>query len=600
LDEDDVSDAELLHDGSEAEGGDEEGQGVRDGDGDGSRSMDSFCEDPVTAMSRLSMSSEATNESIELPPPPPLSSSSSSDPYNSPAMAAPIRRRPLLPSDRGDNDAPTGVEEEEGGQDSCDTLQYKTQERATQSMAGPSRPVAATTAATPAPAAPAPSSSPSHAWRREEENQYTSSSLGARTDSTGSTVGGGVETITSALSDRREMARISTELSKMRMTCVKETVAREDHERRLLAAQESLQQERARARQLEEQLRVAESEVVCVQAREAALLDENSRVRGELADTRLALSGVRSEREESDERCRGVESLLDEAWQKMKAIAHSEDAAKKRAVRAEQQLLKSRDDALELERKLTLLNGDLKASFALTDRLRKDFALLKASEQQLQSALAASQEVAEVFGASARALESQVECLESDLRTSQQKVLDMDARAEASRDIISTQQVELKALEARAAQSEEQCATLRRANTDMQTEQAQLRVDSEKARVDLQQQLVILTRQATQECERLHGVISEVRAQRDAIQSSLTSEMSRSCKLGKSLDKQALLVESLQGEVSGLQESEQGLLRDLEAKQAECDGLNADLVKHKELISYINKLSTEAEAKRNK
>lgn len=550
---------------------------------------ESFLEDDMADLeiSRHSFSSAATNESIELPPPPPLSTASSSnyDPRSSPCSAIVVRKALLL-SDREEVEGTDQVLDQfdynERCDDSCDTLNYKTQEQGNQSPVSSAR---------------APTHSPS------KRDVPPSSSL-ARTDSTGSTVGGdGVfdgGALTVVNSDRRELARMSTELSKMRMSCAKEAVVREDHERRLIAAQESLQQERSKVRRLEEQLRKAEEAALCAQAREASLLEENSRVRHDLADLKIELSGMITERDECEERCRSVEGMLEEAWQKMKVIAHSEDASKKHAVKSEQQLMKCRDECLELERKLTVLNGDLRASFALTDRFQKDLSIVKANEHRLEDALRIAQETAEDKFAAARALESQVNTLQNDLESCRQKQLDMDGRAEASRAMISSQQLEIKALQTLVTQSEEKCHLLQKANRERNHEYEQLRLSAEKGRVDLQQQLAVLTNQAAHECERLNDLVAEARAQRDAIQSDLTSEMARSCKLGKSFDKQVLLTETLQNQLSGLQETERGLLRDLEGKQAECDSLNADLVKHKELISYINKLSTEAEAKRNR
>ncbi|CAE7610659.1 unnamed protein product, partial [Symbiodinium microadriaticum] len=281
------------------------------------------------------------------------------------------------------------------------------------------------------------------------------------------------------------------------------------------------------------------------------------------------------------------------------AIAASEDASSKRADICNHQLLRVREDMLELERKFTILSGDLKASFALTDRLQNDISTLKTSERDLDIALKASQEEVEIYTCSTKTLESQVGCLEEDILKYQQQITDMTDRVESWKRLLSAHKSEISTLHSHVERSEGLCNTLRIEKADMDRDHKKMLTDYEHERVTMEQQLVILTNEATRECERLHGIIADVRTQKEAIQSDLTSEMSRSCKLGKSLDKQVLIAENLQSELTSRQEVEKRLTVDLNAKQRECDELNADLLKHKELISYINRLSTEAEAKRN-
>ena len=428
----------------------------------------------------------------------------------------------------------------------------------------------------------------------EVDSPRPSSNVTTQADSTYSRMCSRGSDMTDAIDaqSRREITRISTELSKMRMECMKEVVAKDESERRFATASKNLQQERQRVRELEEKLRKVETERLCAQARESSLLEENEKMRAEVIDMKVELSGMTKERDDAEERCRSVEGLLEEAWQKMKTIAACEDASSKRAEKSNHQVMNLRENVVELERKMSLLNGDLKASFALTDTLQKEVVALKMSEKKMEAKLASAVEEVDIYACSAKALEAQVDCMHGDIQQYQDQITDLTTRMDSWKNMLSSQKSEICALQQRLAQSEDACKTLRDERADIDREH-------EKQRVAMEHQFVALTNEATRECERLHGIIANVQTQKEAIQSDLTSEMSRACKLGKSLDKQVLLTENLQGELAALQEVERDLVERLDAKQRECDGLNADLLKHKELISYINKLSTEAEAKRN-
>jgi chromosome segregation ATPase len=286
------------------------------------------------------------------------------------------------------------------------------------------------------------------------------------------------------------------------------------------------------------------------------LESSNQKFQQELMELRLKLIAKETQQAELEQRCEGLEAANEETWKKCVVLGRREEA-----IRIENEVLKKQSASLQAQVQVSLkAEEEVKR---MKERLlgEVEFYLKELREREAREKTRGAEEERREI-----AREEELSMLRSEKRHLERFVKELETKLTQAKCAVEEAVCEKEVQGQRIV--ELQCGV-----AEMSEQLRNQKKEWERGEGELRELL-----------EMKEQVMLEVRREKDRLQSELTKEMKRSANLGKEFDQEVLKRERLSVENERCE-------REMKKMREENEELRGEVVKHREVISFINRLS---------